>query len=354
MGIWYATREQVMNSLEASNSTHVSSLVDAKIEAASRRVESLLHRRFYPERRTVKLDWPSRFSPIPMELWLDNNELISLESLSSGGDSIDLVNVFLRRYDNVDEPPYSVVQLNLASSSAFHSGLTTQEAVILVGDFGFNATDLSYVDGQIQDAISDSDTIFNISPIDGQYTVGVGSLLIAGTERMIVTDRQLGDSGATITTDMGNSRAGNIVTTSDGTLFARGETILVDAERMRVNDIAGNDLIVSRSYDGSALDSHSSGATVYTYHRCVVRRGALGTTASAHAAGTLVHAHRYPGLVNELCVAEAVVLLEQNASAYARTVGSGDNQRESAGQGLEDVRKQAYEAYGRKQRSSAV
>lgn len=354
MGIWYATREQVMGSLEASSSTHVASLVDAKLEAASRRVESVLHRRFYPERRTLLMDWPNPSSPVPSELWLNSNEIISLESLTAGGEPIDTANVFLRRYDDLSEPPYSVLQLNLASSAAFHSGLTTQQALAIVGEFGFSSTDLSYVDGQIQDGIADDSTVFNIKPIDGQYAVGVGSLLVAGTERLIVTGRQLGDSGATITADLGNSRADSVVSISDGSIFAVGEMILIDGERMRVNDIAGNSLVVTRSFSGSALATHSSGTTVYAYHRCVVRRGVLGTTAAAHNAGTLVHAHRYPGLVNELCVAETVVLLEQNSSAYARTVGSGDNQRESAGQGLEDVRRQAYAAYGRMQRSSAV
>ena len=45
--------------------------------------------------------------------------------------------------------------------------------------------------------------------------------------------------------------------------------------------------------------------------------------------------------ITSLCVAEALVLFQQEQSAYGRTVGSGDSQQEARGAGLKDARKMA-------------
>jgi hypothetical protein len=61
-----------------------------------------------------------------------------------------------------------------------------------------------------------------------------------------------------------------------------------------------------------------------------------------------------PPLVRSLSLAEAINLLQQDQAAWARTVGSGDNEREAGGRALRDLRDQAYTAHGRKARSRAV
>jgi hypothetical protein len=121
---------------------------------------------------------------------------------------------------------------------------------------------------------------------------------------------------------------------------------------MRVNDIAGNTLVVSRSWDGSVIDDHSIGADIYALRTFTANRGVLGSTAAAHTAADSIYAHQF--VVNELVVAETVTLLEQQSSGYARTVGSGANLREAKGVGLEDIRQRAWMSYGRKSRKGAV
>jgi hypothetical protein len=72
------------------------------------------------------------------------------------------------------------------------------------------------------------------------------------------------------------------------------------------------------------------------------------------AAGDDIYQWEPPAPVRDLCIAEALNTLLQQASGYAREVGSGDNSREMSGRGLRDVRDQVYIQYGRKARHRAV
>lgn len=354
MGIKYATREQVKNSLEIAYTSRSDSLIDQKIDAASRSVEGLLHRRFYPERRTVKFDWPNRSYAPTWQIWLDDNEMISIESVTSGGTLLDPTYTFLSRGDDKLEPPYSALNIDLSTAGAFSGGVTFQRAIESLGLYGYNDTDVSIPSGTLGGNINAVVTTLIINPSSGMYTVGVGSVVLIGTERLILVERRMSTSGQTLQGALDDMNSDTTVAVTDGTLFAQYETILIDAERMRIVDIAGNNLIVQRAWDGSVVGTHLVGATIFAQRTFTAKRGALGSTAAAHNLADSVYAHEYPGLVNELCIAETVVLLEQNSSAYARTIGSGPNVREATGNGLEDLRAQAYTAYGRKQRSTAI
>ncbi len=61
-----------------------------------------------------------------------------------------------------------------------------------------------------------------------------------------------------------------------------------------------------------------------------------------------------PVKAHRLTLAEAINTLEQRKSAYARTVGSGENERESSGRGLSAIRKDAWTRYGRKARLRSI
>jgi len=288
MGIKYATREQVKTSLEIAHSAWSNALIDGKLETASRDAEKFLHRRFYPELRTISKDWPGyQYSPT-WQLWLDDQELISLASFVSGGTSISTANIKLRRGDDLAEPPYSFLEVDLSSSAAFSSGPTFQQSNAITGVFGYNETDTDTVRGLLGGNINSSVQTLVINPSNGVLDVGVHSLLLIGT----------------------------------------------------------------RSWDGTVIDDHAISDDIYALRTFTATRGALGSTAAAHTAADSVYAHQF--VVNELVIAETVVLLEQNASGYARTVGSGPNLREAKGVGLEDVRSRAWISYGRKARKGAI
>lgn len=352
-GYWLATREQVSASLEIFNTARANPIIDSKIAAATLSVEGRLHRRFAPEIRTIKADWPNYSRAPSWEFDLGINEYISLTSVVSGGVNIT-ADCLLTRADNRTEPPYDTLQVNLNSSSALSAGMTFQQSLVITGLGGHNDTDTSLPAAALGGNINNSVTTVVLNPVVGVYDVGVGSILLIGTERLVTTARRMSDTGINTAGTLAAQNSAVSLPVTDGTNFAVGEIVLVESERMRIVDIAGNTLTVDRAFDGSVLAAHASGLDVYGLRTFTVRRGSLGTTAAAHTTADSVYAHVFPALVNELCVAETVVLLEQNASGYARVIGTGASSREAKGEGLADIRDQAYIAYGRKLRLGAI
>lgn len=351
----YATVEQIESSLEVAASTYTRSLILRKLNAASRGIEDLCHRRFYPELRTTRYDWPNYSYSATWRLDLDGNELISLTSLLSGDGTDISSNAILRREDDVAEPPYSAIEMDLSGNSSFQGGDTFQQSLAVLGVHGWNDTATSLAGAAIgTGGVDDNDTVFLISPTSGTYDIGIGALLLCGTERMLITNRRMADTVVDTSSALLDLQSANSFTVTDGTAFAEDEVIMLDAERMRIAYINGNTLIVQRAWDASTLAEHSSGTSIYALRNCTVQRGVLGSTAASHAEGTAVYVHEFPGPINELCVAETVVMLEQNASGYARTVGSGGREIETAGMGLEDARARAIQSCGRISRLAGI
>lgn len=337
MGIPYATREQIKRSLEVNATAYADWLIDQKLEAGSRIVEAFLHRRFYPELRTIKLDYPNYSYSPAWTFELGANEIISLSSLVSGGITIPIGNIFLRRDDDIDEPPYSRIEIDLSTSSAFSAGTTFQRDTVATGLFsGDRDTDTSIPRAILGGNINNLVTSIVLNPASGLFDIGVGSLLLIGTERMLVVERRMSDTGQNLVTNMAQSQDDVIVDVADGTQFAVGETILLGPERMKIQDIAANNLIVERAFDGSILAAQTAPVDVFALRTCNVKRGILGSTAASHNLNDNVYVHQYPGPVNELCIAETVILLEGNAAAYKK----GDMD-------IEDIRNNAMTAYGR-------
>lgn len=351
MGIWYATREQIKSSIDVAATAYADRIIDQKLEAASRGVEGFLHRRFYPENRTVKKDWPNHQLADTWQIYLDGeNEVISLTSFASGGTTIPNNAIFLRRSDDIDEPPYDIIEIDLSTAYALAGGITFQRSQTITASFGFNATDVSVPHAALGGNINNLVTTLVLNPSSGVFNVGVGSIILIGTERMIVLDRRMSDTGQNLVTNMNSSQDDKIVDVADGTQFAVGETILLGPERMKIQDIAGNNLIVERAFDGSILAAHTAPEDIYALRTFTVSRGRLGTTAASHNLNDLVYHHDFAqlvGLVNELCIAEATVLLEAATGGYAREVGTGSEKTEAKGGSLEGIRTRALEAYGR-------
>lgn len=354
MGIWYSTQEKVRLSLEVSHSARADRLIKSKIDAASFGVENLTHRRFYPELKTVRFDYPNyQYSPT-WRLWLGDNELATRDDLvlRSGAVTIDDADILLRRSDGKDEPPYTHIELDLDSDAAFGQGSTFQQDIQVTGHFGYKY-DWSTA-GQLAANINDSVTTVDISPVNGYLGVEVGSLLLIGDECMVTVDRRSLDTtintAGTLDANMGDT----LLAVTDGTAFAVDEVILIDSERMLIRDIAGNNLIVDRAFDGTVLADHLSGVDIYALRRFTVQRGMLGTTAEAHTSGDSISVFVYPGLVEELATAEAIVMLEQATGAYASTRGSGESSSNPSGEALPDLRERCYVAHGRKLRVSAI
>lgn len=362
----YATVEDVISLPEVTFSAYAKHEIISKLESASRSVESFTHRRFYPEQRTIKLDWPNYSYGPTWEIDLGDNEMISLTQVLSGG--VDITSgMLLTRRDGKLEPPYNVLQADLSSAYSFRSGNTFQQALIVSGLFsGDRDTDTTIAGATLSGGINTSVATLVLNPVSGYYTPGIGSLVLIDSERLILMDRRMSAvSGQTLSGTIAAQQNATTVGVTSGTAFAAREVILVDGERMKINDIAGNNLIVERAYDGTLLATHSSGTAVYAQRTFLAARGALGSTAASHSDAANVYVHAFPGLINELTTATALVGLQQMAGAYmhnasARTTANGGTradrlaQRETPGLGIDDLRDRVWAAHARKGRKGAI
>src|SRR5687767_14979645 len=111
-GARYCTREQVSAAL--GDTARSATAIDRATLAASREVERLTHRRFYPTTATRYFDWPPRQQSESWRLWLDDDELISVSSITSGG--IALSDYFLEPANS--GPPFTHIDVDLSGPDA--------------------------------------------------------------------------------------------------------------------------------------------------------------------------------------------------------------------------------------------
>lgn len=352
--VWYCTREDVRSETDSKSTARDNARIDRAVEASSRSVDALCHRTFWPETLTRVFDWPDRDGAESCRLWLDQHDLASATAITSGGETVAATDYFLRPDDG---PPYTHVEIDLASTAAWGGGDTHQRDVSITGVWAYN-TDESTATTTTAAVTTTTATTVDVAD---SGAVGVGSILRINNERMIVTAKTMVDT--TVNVDAADSLTASAadVSITVSTLTNApivGETILVDSERMLVVDLAGSVLTVKRAHDGSVLAAHSASADIYAPRRCTVTRGALGTTAATHTSGATVYTHRVPPLIRALCVAEAVAQLQQGSAGWATQVGSGDDtggtKKVTPGAGLPALRRQVYNAYARKARKRAI
>ncbi len=349
----YATREDVMRALDSKTTARNASQVDRAIESASRDVEALCHRRFYPQIATRYFDFPGPQYARPWRLWLDDSELISVTSLSSGGVPINEADFFLE--PNRSGPPYNRVEIDLAGPATFGGGDTHQRDITLTGLFGYRNDETTV--GALTAAVASANATSITVDGPAAAALGVGSVVRLGAERLLVTARTMADTGQNLAGDLTAQNSAVSVTVADGSGFAVDEVVLIESERMLIVDIAGNTLTVKRGWDGSVLAAHTAGADIYAPRTLTVRRGALGTTAAAHDSGAAVVRWDPPGPVRDLVLAEAVAQLDNERTGYARTRRTGDggsSERAMDATALAALRDRVYASHGRKARVRAV
>lgn len=348
---WYATREQVCRALDIAETARNYTQVGEALDSARGAVESLLLRKFYPMVATKRYNWPSGQYSTSWRLWLDQpDQLVSATSATAGGDTLTVAHLLPEPVNT--GPPYSYIEIDRSTATAFRSGNTSQRAVTITGVWGYR-NDTSTA-GTLAEALDASETAIDVNGT-AAAALGVGSLIAVESERMIVTDRAWLTSGQTIQTTALTAAANSVtVNVTTGSAFAVGEPLLIDSERMLIVDIVGNALTVKRSTEGSILAAHNTGVTIFVSRTLTVERGALGTTAATHADATAISRWDPPALVRELAAAEACNILLQRPHGWGRMSGTGENQREYRGAGLKDLRERARLAHGRMARKRAV
>lgn len=346
---WYATRERVMRAADIKASAYLSSEIDSAIESASQAVDILCRRGdetrpgFAPWEGTITFDWPVQNNNDAFRFWLNQHTLLTADRAVSGGLDISSSLLPWPEYG----PPYTAIDVNQDSGDllTFVTG-RGERSLAITGTWGYTDAEKTLASWTLAGSINASATAATLAA-----PIGVGSIVRIGTERLIVTERTWATSSQT--GSLTASVAAQTLAVSDGTAFLAGEELLIDAERVLVRDVVGNNLVVQRAVSGSPLAAHTT-ATIYQARSCTVERGALGTTAASHSAGDQIHVFTPPSLVERLTVAYALDQREQESSAYARTVGSGDNERAASGRSIRDLEAQVLAAYGRQFRFRAV
>ena len=347
--VWFCSREDVKGALDVAETARVNAKIDREIEAASRGIEALCHRRFAPTLATRYKDWPDSQQGRSYRVWLDQDELIQTPSaIVSGGHTLDLTHVFLEPANL--GPPFTRIEIDLSSSTGFDTGSTHQRNIAITGLFGYSNEEDTV--GALSANLAASLTA-TAAATWTTARIGVGDVLRIDNERTIVTEKTMVDSTQTLLTPIGATAADVTVAVTNGTAFVVDTVLLLDSERMLVVDIAGNNLTVKRAWDGSVLAAHT-GSAIYTLTGVQLDRAQLGTALAAHLSAATIYKWRPPGPVRQLAIAEALNSLEQESSAYARVVGSGDSARPASGVGLDDLRESVYNSHGRKARIRAI
>jgi hypothetical protein len=344
--VWYATREALKSSLDVAETARTDALIDRALGYATTAVEGYLHRRFYPFAGTRTFDFPRPQDRSPSWRFdLHEDEAAFVSAVAADGTPIDPADYTLSPANG--PAPYTAIELFRDRSGSFVSG---QRELAVTGIFAGCPIDERTI-GALSGSVTDSAGALVLQNGSG---LGVGSILRIGSEYLIVTGRSWADSTVNTAGALAANKGVTAVPVGSAASFAVGEVVYVDAEQMLVVDVVGSNLIVRRAWNGSVLAAHNSGADVFVSRTFAVDRGQLGSTAAAHSDGAAVLLWVVPALASALCLAEAVMYLQNEGSGWARVVGSGDGTRESSGRALKDLREQAWTALARKVRGGAV
>lgn len=328
MGEWYTTRERVKRSAGIVGDS-LNDQIDDLIETKSREVDDLCARWFLPRTRTVSLDLtPHYVRGRSVELPAD---LLAVSSVKDrGGDRTLAEGTDFRLAGNGDDPawPYQVLEMLRSSSKSWESAAASvDDAIEVVGDWGFSA-DTEAVGALTADPGAGGTTL----ALTRGDRVGVGDTLLVESERIFIEDRGDADlavnlSGA-LTADETDTNLG--LSGAPANAVRVGEVLRIGAERLRVLAVnSTTSFEVERAYDGTILAAHDNDADIFIERSFTVVRGVNGTTAAAHDSATSVSRYAVAQRIARLTLALVVIEFHQEKSGFARTLQRGDTDSES-------------------------
>src|SRR3990172_2048936 len=322
MSNWYCGRAALKRAVGIDGADR-NSVIDALIEAASREIDGLTNRRFIPKTATRSYNWPQRDGRSVYTIYLDE-DLLSVSALTKEGDDVTAIAAADYFLEPVNlGPPYSRIEIDLASTAFFSASDTHQRQIRVTGSWGYgDATKAAgtVASGLASDAAATSMVCSNASLID------VGDTLLIQSEQVFVSEREFAALGSVLINDASVTAAMNdtaiTVDASHGILA--GETIKLDSEMMYVSSVSGNVLTVIRAYDGTVLAAHADDTAVNINRTLTIVRAENGTTAAVHANATAVTKYAPPLDISELCKALAIHDGKAEQGGWTGIVGSGE------------------------------
>ena len=312
------------------------------IKGVSQFIEDETNQNFFPVTATRLYPWPAWAPGRSWVLWVDRH-LISVATLlakaqDSSPTTIPAADFFLEPQEF--GPPYTRIEIDRSSNSAFEAGDTQQRSISVAGDWGHSAT--TEAAGALAEDLDNSETGVDVTD---SSKVSIGDTILVDSERMFVESKDLLTTTATLNGGIAADKSIVSVTFSNGALVKAGETVTVDSERMYVESIGGNVGTVVRAYDGSVLAAHNNGAIVYAPRTLNVTRAVNGSTAATHSSAGAIVRYVAPADVRLWCMAETIAAYEQEKAGWGRAIGAGEGAREFNGRSLSQWRKQVKENY---------
>ena len=244
-----------------------------------------------------------------------------------------------------DGPPYNT----LWSDNGFNvNGTNPLRSVGSTGVYGYRIDERSV-----------TTTVTNLAnttvDIGDSSRVGIGSLIRIGAERLVVTRKGWLNSGNLVAINLDAEEYTDRFSVTSGAAYNVGEELLIESEQMLITDIVSNQLIVKRAINGTAIAAHSAVTVLSVDRRLTVERAVLGSTATDTALGASLYLFLFPSLVRQLCKAEALTIIQQDAASYGSRASSNQGEMPISIKGIENLRNRCREHHGYGQvRGSAV
>lgn len=325
----YTTVETCATALDVRATAHLAPTLARLTQVASRTIDRATRRTFYPTTATRSWRVPRRARTLLLP-----DDLLAATTVTFDGTAVTDYTLEPRFYG----PPYD--RFDLWDATSFAGPSTVVE---VAGRWGFcEHTEPAGTLATSPDASTTAVTVSDAS------LVGVGDLILCGTEQMVVTAKGLTTTTTTLSGNPTASQADTTIGVASGAAVHAGELVTVDSETMEVLSVSGNNLAVRRAVDGSTLAAHVSTTVVYAPRALTVERGAVGTTAASHSTSAALTRNVPEALIVEWCLAEVEVLLGQEKAGWSMTVGEGEAAMEATGQQLGKLRAQALGLYRRR------
>lgn len=336
--IWYASFTEVKRAADIPSSALYDARLIEAMDEGKDAVTGLCQRSFEPEIKTVQFPWPQDWTQDSRMLRLGKHHLISLTTVVDGdGSTLNNSNLRLIKEGSAsDAPPYSAVM----NRNGWVSNMDFPDlSVTITGLYGYDLNE--------RDAANTTGTLSGTTvDIDNSSGIDIGALIRIAAERLVVLGKGwiLSSNSAPVTLDAEESS--DRFTVTSGGAFNVGESVTIESEEMLITKIVGNQLIVQRATNGSAIAAHTAVTAVYVDRRLSVERAVLGTTATNTTAPADVMVHQFPGLVRQLHKAEVLNIIQQDAAAYGSRSGSGQGEIPMSERALERLRERTLSAHG--------
>lgn len=314
------------------------------IEAASREADNLTNRRFIPITAVRRYSWAQPDSRTAYELFLDD-DLLTVTTLSKEGDdavAIASTDYFLEPGNF--GPPYSWVEIDLASTAFFAAKDTHQRQIRITGSWGYSSATVAA--GTL--AVAQTDATGTVCTLSDSSLVDVGETILIGTEQQYVSAKALLDTTANTAGALVADASETTVPVNTGTLVLAGEIISVNSEKMLVVSISGNNLTVQRAYDGSVLAAHNNTQDVYAPRTATVTRGENGTTAASHLINVAISKYAPPADIVKYVRAQAISDYEAEKGGWTGTVGGTEASINITQRSLNALRDRVQHRYQRR------